>query len=112
MGEHARAYARTQTWETILNTLFEDLQGVLNDDRRSGERQGIVPHRDPPNWVAGLRWFDQDGDPKRPAARERRWPKRNPNSTAWDRLWEFLNQNIESESKLDADGTPPHSCRE
>jgi hypothetical protein len=112
MGESARAYARTLTWETVLDTLFQDLQSVLDEDRRPGERQGIAPHRNPPNWAAGLRWFDQEGGPGRPASRERRWPRRNPNSTAWDRLRELLSQNVESESTFDTDGTFPHTRHE
>jgi glycosyltransferase involved in cell wall biosynthesis len=107
MGQNARAYARTQTWKVILDALFEHLQGAIDGERYS-RRPGLAPHRDPPNWISKLTWFEPNVE-QEDLPRERRWFRRNPEGTAWDRLREIFNQDMEGNAEHNADGTPSHT---
>lgn len=108
VGARARAYARTQTWGAILDALLETLQGVLDDDRRRGDRPDIALHRNLPGRVAKPGSLDRAVVSRQPATRKGRWPGQNLDSTAWDRFRELLNQNKGNSADY-ADGTTPHS---
>jgi glycosyltransferase involved in cell wall biosynthesis len=59
LGANALQYARTQTWEIILDTLLYDLHKALTAYKRAKEHPGEAPHRRPrPIWA-------RDNDPTR-----------------------------------------------